>query len=391
MRLRWTGVVGILLYLMVLGFGACADNLSITASPERYHNRDVGVVYINGAVVMRFYANGVYPSAYLRAKDVADMLTDIGAKGADLSAIQVMNGTTEIVGIVGNRNVFRVLEDDVIYNNTTAESLAADWANNIKSAVNLAKVDVPVAAETQSQTVAPPRSKDTPALAAPPRAEPQASSVIPASPKHKPSWMAKNIWVYLSAIFLLGAIGGIIYIVAGALIKRRKLHHEEKIISKKASTDELENTVSHLIAELEEKSARITAEFQEKIDYLESLMMTVDRKIEQLETVQSMPMSQPPLPTRPEPPDEDFPVMPEFDEPDREPVSPPVKIARKPAAAKEVGLKKDKPASAPPEKQHRTKQELIYEMSDQGKGVTEIAKKLGIGVGEVKLILDLKQ
>lgn len=334
---------------------------------------------------MRFYSAGVYQSPYARARDVASLLTDIGSKGTDLASIQVMNGNTEVIGIVGNRNVFRVFEDDVIYNNTTAEGLANDWINNIKSAVNLAKLDNPPTGQTPQtgQQLASPTEAST-------RVPERAS--LPVSVKKvtpQPAVARRIPWNLIVGVILIVAITGIAWIVGRAWRKRRTISAEDNVIQHKTSTDELENTVSHLIAELEEKSTRITSDFQEKIEYLESLMMSVDKKIELLENYRD----QAPAPKSPQsvvPDESDDHTTAQSQLPEREAeedLPPPVKVARKPSEPKV----KEKAPSVTMEKQHRTKQEIIYELSDQGKSMTDIAKKLGIGVGEVKLILDLKQ
>ncbi|HAR64501.1 MAG: hypothetical protein DKM50_10160 [Candidatus Margulisiibacteriota bacterium] len=388
----------LMIVLSLLGCSAGASVPIINAMAEQYNGHDVGVVYVNNEIVLRFYSKGIYWSPYVRAKVVADMLAEIGNNGIDLSSIKVLNGTTALVAIVGNREVFRVYEDDVKYNNSTAESLISDWAKNIRDAVTIGKVDYSsekklLSEEVTTGNVARPQAlvNTTPVLVD------TGKSAI--SRKHHFSDSIKSIIVsnnhfvpnfgkffmkidYSIVIIILTSAGGFLLSIAGIsmFLKKKRLMSEDEGIASRASSEELENLVSHLISELEEKSDRITHEFQEKTDYLVSLLSQIDQKIISLEALKqegSLPESEKPAK--------------QIDK--KQPLKKKLVVVEEDDDDDELNEQNNAvlPTFAQIDKQHRTKQEIIYELSDNGKSITEIAKKLGIGVGEVKLILDLKQ
>jgi hypothetical protein len=391
------------LFITLLSINILHANIVLMrAASETYKGKRVGAVYINDKVVMRFYAKGKYINSYNRAKEVIQRMTDIATKGVDLRQIQIVNNEEETYGIAGTIEVFRIYTEDISANNSVPISLATAWTNNIRNAIDyntdeaLSPKDKQLDIEDYDKNIEENFIDEGYYKGRELTLKQKMISI-----KNKfitntsTNMLMLIIQVLLVTIFLFLLISMILQ------IKKHKL--QKKGIINHASSEELENIVTHLISELENKAAEITTDFQQKVNKLENLMTLVDKKVSG-DNDFKFPKTQKSKPTKSFVSDDVTvinAITPEKEEaPEPKPEPKPEQkvkdilntrfVKHESSESFKVETEDEEDLSMPVLTNKKTKQELIYDYSDKGKTVTEIAQLLSIGTGEVQLILDLK-
>lgn len=349
----------------------------IRSAAEVYQGHNVGVIYINEKVVMRLYSSGKDQSPYGRAIEIVKKIRDSVKNGASICNIKIMNGNTAVVGILGNREVFRIYEDDVRANGSMPESLARTWKNNIETASLIKLEDIKKEIESSVKKVSDMTSDvsgeilqgilDKRAL--------DVTSDLELENIAKSSFFASPgvSGVIVACMFFMMLI--FILLVALVFLQVKKVRLQKSGIVGHASSEELENVISHLITEIDEKSEKLTFEFKQKMNALQDKLEEAEVKMTAFskqndDLVHRVNECQ----------QDNSPKFNETIKEEKEVIDLPLDNKNEPVVVK-LDIARAK----------HTKQDIIFEMFDNDSSVTDIAKKLGIGTGEVQLILDLRR
>ncbi|MDD5457234.1 MAG: hypothetical protein PHV30_09390 [Candidatus Margulisbacteria bacterium] len=123
--------VGIILLLSFL----FAADLNFSAKDIMMGDKKAGEVYYNGQVIMRLISKGEYQSPYARAQIIAARMNENVKSLNDLKRITFTYPLDIYTASIDRKKLFAVYADEVALNNSTPEGLMSDWMNNLKKAM----------------------------------------------------------------------------------------------------------------------------------------------------------------------------------------------------------------------------------------------------------------
>jgi hypothetical protein len=263
---------------------------SYKAVKEEHYGQTLGSVYYGNNVVMRLVSSGGYTSAYARAQMVAMNLNSNLSRIEDFDQLYYIYLDDIYTAAVDNIPLFTIRKKEIDYNSSTPEGLMKAWIGNMKRHVTAASQ------VQKKQAVKPPKVEKEIIANKEELADPVAKerkgeealieereitvatelSQIAILKQELMSYknLARKTKSYALIFAFMFTIQGI---VLGSLVflfykffKLDKVYGEYEQISDVNKMEELENSVSVLINELEDKSQKITREAKTLLEELTS-------------------------------------------------------------------------------------------------------------------------
>lgn|GEM_PF-754915 len=183
--------------------------------------------------------------------------------------------------------------------------------------------------------------------------------------------------------YILLAIGILTLMVAVIMIFLDKLKGDDMYFNIDVKEQEIKKVIEdaeEILSELNFTSDVIVKEIEEKINNLNSIYRSVNSSLAQLNVKSALPEPAA-ASVATHPIAQQAAVQPQIQS-TVERTTVPVKFKPMTMAAQSK--------AAPKDEKPKTKQQLIFELADQGTSVVDIAKRMNMGQGEVSLILSLK-
>ncbi len=414
-----------------------------------YAGKHIGEVICYGQTVLRLIAPGSYQSPFARAQIVANRLNEHILSVQDFQRVRLTYPSDIYTASLDGVSLLSVYADEVAFNQSTPESLMGDWINNIKKTL-VAGPAKPLASKTGPVTKSPTKNTASEHALEHPATSISAetlmtSSVTPAETvvmsdrnsleldalnekiskleSHLKKTKSFNHSSQTLVLFGVNLIAVIVLLVLYLRVKKQIGNFSK--IEKTDQLEELENSVSALMKELEKTSNTMT-------DKAKVILSELENKINQANSIAATPAQKPAIPAsavpeveiKPAEPAPNIPPPPQpapTPQPSAPPPAPPVpekspaeELAEeidKQNEAEQAATPLQEPAvSAPPqsgpveeEMDPDLKEELdrimsqpdlsrndkVVELASINVMQEDIARYLNMGVGEVELILQL--
>ncbi len=445
--------IGIKLLFVILVTGIVIAG-EFRATSEEYLGKRVGTVYYDEEAIIRFASKGAYTSSFARAQQAAINISTYLRTEADISNVHWTYINDIYTAMYKTIPIFSIRADEVEFNHATPESLGQDWLMNLQTSLRLKNHGKPITPVmvTSIKPITPIQKKElikptpveeikviaqSPSLAdleeinKTRKATPITNIAIQKNPTtdildqqalvqnellaYKASALHSKKYALLFAFIIITLVINTLIILI-LLIKIKRINQQQRGITLLTKTDkleELENTVSGLIKELELASTRVSTEaktlllsLEEKTHVLAELASTPKQAI--LVPASTQPLVPPPIiPTVENKDPSLFENKTELPAPPQpaETISPP-QLATEPAETNfpitETPQITDVEPKASEEKKDWTteidsigndvslnKQQKILKLVEMTVPKEIIAKTYNMGVGEIELIIQL--